>query len=342
MSEKKRKRESEGEAGNSRKKAVSGAGHEKLSFKLVQTGKDELPPVIAVPAAIKIPHVSLKPYSKKISEIPLSQQSLLLHSSEHPRLDFIGDENFGNDSAALLDHYVGVYDPETGKVELHKARRLKLATTLRPTQEQLDEAKVKKDYQTPYAMRQELGMVFGTKKAKTMIKSLAENAIIQAGSGDGKLDATTQALLNSIGEKVANMPTKDEQEALSTDSAPKPKANLAAKDPKDVYPLSILIPSETLTSIDVVSWMEKAKKKEEIKTGSRFVSYRISSVAQNNDLTKMKVLRYMLVMIELFVSLKSVGRGGKKLPPRKDLNQILASSPPSLIDAVIKRFCLAS
>jgi DNA-directed RNA polymerase I subunit RPA49 len=341
MSDRKRKRESEGQAGNASKKLAAGSKHEQISFRLAKAGKDDLPPVIAVPAAIKIPQLSMKAYSKKISEVPISQQQLLLHTSEHPRLDFIGDENFGNDSAALLDHYVGVYDPETGKVELHKARRLKIATTLRPTQEQIDEAKAKKDYQTPYSLRQELGMTFGTRKAKGQIKSLAENAIIQA-SGDGKPDATTQALLDSIGEKVALMPSKEEQEALSTDSAPKPKANLAATEAKDVYPLSVLIPSDTFNAIDVITWIEKSKRKEEIKTGSRFVSFRIGDAAKNENFVKMKVLRYMLVVIELFVSLKNVGKGGKKLPPRKELNQIMSSSPPSLIDAVIKRFCIAS
>ena len=41
-----------------------------------------------------------------------------------------------------------IYDPATGQLELHKARRMKLSCTLRPDQEQLDRMTKQKEYQT--------------------------------------------------------------------------------------------------------------------------------------------------------------------------------------------------
>jgi hypothetical protein len=184
-------------------------------------------------------------------------------------------------------------------------------------------------------------MEFGTKKAKNMIKSLAENAIIQSGSAGGKTDATTKALLKSIGEKVAEMPTAAEQANTSGESAPKPHANLDAREPGDVYPLSVLIPTELLNTITVDEWVEKVENGEGITMPVSYVARRLGSAAANKtDKTKLKVLMYMTVAIEFYQTLKGK-QAPKRVLPKGELHNKI-KHPSDLIDAVQRRFCIAS
>lgn len=339
MSEKKRKRSSQGDALQPPKKHSFKPKHDKISVELIPQEGDQLPPILAVPTAIRLPEVPLVPHSRRMPDIEVAHQEFILQSSNHPKLDFQANENFGHSADVLLDNYIGVYDPATNKLQLHRAKRMKVAALLRPTQEQLDEARIAKTYQTNIALRQQLGMQFGTKKAKNMIRSLAENSVTATPAEDGKMDATTQALIDSIGEKVAVMPTPAEQAHNSSESAPKPPANLDAKSPKDVYPLGLLVPSEVLHSIDVDEWMEKAKGMQAVSLRSRFIAKRISNAGLLGDEVKMKVLRYMSVAIEFYLLLK--GGRVKKVPGRKEFMGKLAYEP-SLVDAVTKRFLISS
>jgi DNA-directed RNA polymerase I subunit RPA49 len=63
-------------------------------------------------------------------------------------LDYIAQEEFGGGSDALLQHYIGVYDPETGELKLTEARKLALRSTLRPTKDELDRAMEEKKKQS--------------------------------------------------------------------------------------------------------------------------------------------------------------------------------------------------
>jgi DNA-directed RNA polymerase I subunit RPA49 len=149
MAGEKRKRDSDGESLLPRKKHAFAPQHDKIQVSVTTEDESKLPPIIAVPSAIRIPEqLAFRLYMRSLTDGKRADQKLLLHTSEHPRLDYSGDEHFGNGADALLDHYVGVYNPETGKLELHKAKRVRVTTSLRPTQQQLDEMKQKREYQT--------------------------------------------------------------------------------------------------------------------------------------------------------------------------------------------------
>jgi len=55
----------------------------------------------------------------------------LLHSSAHPKLDYTAREEASNGSDKYLKDYIGVYDPETGKLQLVQARKAVVRSTLR-------------------------------------------------------------------------------------------------------------------------------------------------------------------------------------------------------------------
>jgi len=150
MSSPQKRKRTNGEDGSqsaTKKRNVSFAKDDlKISFTSVP---DELPPVLAVPMGLSMPHQALKAYQLKTNEdVPMSESELLLHSSDHPRMDYIANEEFGNSAEKLVNHYIGVYDPKTGELELFKARKLAVRTSLRPTQDEINESSMKRDYKT--------------------------------------------------------------------------------------------------------------------------------------------------------------------------------------------------
>lgn len=85
------------------------------------------------------PDISLKPYRRaRKSHAPSTGKSLvsmsehLLHTSAHPKIDYLGKEEERGGSDSLLNHYLGVYDPESGQLQLVRARKLVLRGSVRP------------------------------------------------------------------------------------------------------------------------------------------------------------------------------------------------------------------
>jgi DNA-directed RNA polymerase I subunit RPA49 len=135
MSGLKRKRDSEG-VSTPKKRPATSLKHDAVKISWIKTGKNDLPPVLAVATGLSAPNIALNAYTKETSR----QLELILHSSAHSRLDYIAKEEFGGGSDALLQHYIGVYDPETGELKLTEARKVALRSTLRPTKDELDRA----------------------------------------------------------------------------------------------------------------------------------------------------------------------------------------------------------
>ena len=57
-----------------------------------------------------------------------------MHSSEHLKLDYTAREEEAGGSDPLLKHYIGVYDPETGKMEVLEARKVVVRGVVRAHQ----------------------------------------------------------------------------------------------------------------------------------------------------------------------------------------------------------------
>lgn len=187
-------------------------------------------------------------------------------------------------------------------------------------------------------------MEFGTRKAKKRILSETENAVIQGEDASDlsivKNDAIQQAFLESIKETAGDMPTREDMAAAIEDSKPKPKANLEATHPALVYPIERLVGVQILHSTSVDDWLKKVKNQEGVTTRSRYVSKRLQSVAQSGDLSKLKVLRYMLMLIDFFHLLKTSGGSktkAKKMPKLEVVKEKLDVSN-HLVGTIIARF----
>ncbi len=94
-------------------------------------------PGVSIPSSI-----ALKPYTKARRNAPqnpgrsgdIATQELLLHSSDHAKLDYTAREEEVGGANALLKHYIGVYDPDTGKLEVIEARKMVVRGSVRSQQ----------------------------------------------------------------------------------------------------------------------------------------------------------------------------------------------------------------
>lgn len=64
---------------------------------------------------------------------------LLLYSDSHPKLNYIAANEPSSSVGEAMKHYVGVYDPQTGDLEIFDAQRLTLKTTVRSEIEEVIE-----------------------------------------------------------------------------------------------------------------------------------------------------------------------------------------------------------
>lgn len=281
---------------------------------------------------------------------------LLLQSSDHEKIDFVGRE--GNEDAAdsQIKHYVAVVDPERKTWQVVEARRVKVRGAVRSKkasqeeEESEDEAMVRfslvllgnicANIYTQLSMRAQrtaLTNTFGTKAAKKSAQSFAENAQL-SNAPDGVVSQAGAALLSSLPADAPTGAVKANNLQAEVQAAkPLPTPDLSAAHPSDVYPLETLVPHghSTLRQLtQIEEWQEQAEQGLAISTVSRFVSNRIGPVVQSGNLTQLQVLRLIQLLVEFGRCLKSGGRdakgsaapGSKRLPPREDLRRILSST----------------
>ena len=73
----------------------------------------------------------------------IATTEVLLHSSAHPKLEYTVREE-----DTLQKHYVGIYDPETGRLEITEARKMQVRAAVRAhqaTEEQVHQVCLRND-----------------------------------------------------------------------------------------------------------------------------------------------------------------------------------------------------
>ncbi|KAL8926724.1 MAG: hypothetical protein Q9208_002798 [Pyrenodesmia sp. 3 TL-2023] len=309
--------------------------------------EDEWAPVVANTPGLSFPrNISLKPYKRtrkthgsSTGRSIASMSEHLLHTSAHPKIDYIGRETEGSGSDSLLNHYLGVYDPQSGQLQLVRARKLILRSVVRPAP--APEEKALKQ-ENGLSARNTLGLTFGTKKSQRAIESITKNAISPSkirGQPTSAHNPIAQSVLSSMAANFSSMPTREHLQASVDDSKPRPKPNLDAETPAEAYPIEQLVGPGTLAQMTIKEWQDAIEAEEEILTKSRFVSRRVQAIVKSDDVRKLKTLKYLLLLIEwhnaLIPGRKGVGR--KVLAPEK-MHEKLDGWSSSLIDAVSQRF----
>lgn len=222
-----------------------------------------------------------------------------------------------------------------------------MRSSLRLTKEELEKVETQSNRPTSTNLRRSLGMEFGTKKAKKAIAALTDNAIsprkstTSTGPEGQSKDALAIAVLDSMASSAAGMPTREDIQAAADEAKPRPKPNMDATSPAEVYPLDSLISREERVAIQVSNWLYAVENNESIKSTSRFVANRLQSIASSQDIRRLKVLRYILAIIDFNAALKPLRGGGKKLPLRDDLKKKV-DVPDVILDGMKRKFTAGS
>lgn len=182
--------------------------------------------------------------------------------------------------------------------------------------------------------RNALTDAFGTKQSRRAAQSLAENALLSRGS-QGLATAAESAILSSMPAE-ALAATESKATALEAEvqaAKPIPTPNLSASHPSDIYSLDALVPNGLSTLLQLPGlkeWQERIAAREVITTTSRYVTNRAVAIGQSGNTTHLQVLRFILVLLEFFRSLRrpkqNDPKGSKRLPPRDELRRDLSAA----------------
>ncbi|KAL9612426.1 MAG: hypothetical protein Q9167_002974 [Letrouitia subvulpina] len=333
MSEKKRKRVSQAKPERPSKRHDSGSNPpDSLRISLF-ANNDQCAPVIASSPGLPFPSDLLlkayqnpRPRRSSYEHFDFPKHEYLLHTSSHPKLDYTArEEESSLAKNPLFNHYIAIYDPSVSQLTLIPSRTLKLRACLRqlaasqPTEEEIPAPPT-------LSTKKDLALTFGNKKTQKIIHAMMENSIPQAGkssasspssSSKQKLDPVASAVLESmsVADNDNASPSKEDLQALADDAKPRPKPHLDATRPKDVYPIEELVGGrDTLRGMHVREWETAVERGEEVFTRSRFVSARIATAAKAQDVRGLKVLRYLLLLLEWYRALEPINdkRGSAK------------------------------
>lgn len=292
----------------------------------------------------------MKPYTKArqdASTPSLPIPELLLHSSAHPTLDFIAREESSNRSENHLKHYTGVYDPETGQLQLVQSRKLVIRSTLRSSEHDEKGSDIEKDAPTKLSARSNLGLAFGTKKSQKAIRALTANAIKASPtkskpqtSGTGRaLDPLASAVVSSMTQFTSSMPSREQLQADIDENKPIPKPNFAAETPAEVYSVEQLVGgTNVLRNMNVQELIDKVNAGETVQTKSLFVSRRLRAVVQSADVKTVRTLTYMLLLLEWQKGLKLGPRAAKKVPRDEEMGPLIEQYGSEVVRGVGRRF----
>ncbi|RYP79207.1 hypothetical protein DL771_000185 [Monosporascus sp. 5C6A] len=356
--EKKRKRDEDGASRPNKKVAVQSSSSQSpksntIRVASIQTAK-KCPPIIATSPGLCIPSsIQFDTYAKPQASTPKrnkkgssSPSELLLHSSSHPKLDYTAKEDGPGGRESHLKHYIGVFDPKTGQLSVVEAKKMAVRGVVRALQPSEESAEERAMSKTMMQMRTDLGHAFGTKKAKKALASITENAIApekaiaDAGGNANKLNASQQAVMESIREVTVGMASREDLQAAADAAKPVPPGNFDAKEIQDVYKPEELIGGDVLNAIPIKDWQDQIKKNLNKQHSSAFVAGRLVSIGQGPDaVTRLRTLRYLDLLIKFQrAAWAGKGRGAKRVPPKDKLREIMQPAPEPVIENIRRKF----
>ncbi|KAI0105442.1 RNA polymerase I associated factor, A49-like protein [Nemania sp. FL0031] len=347
--EKKRKRDYEGTAPPKKKVAIQTASQPPPSstIKVASVKLDgSCPPVIATHPGLCLPSsVKFQAYTKPAPSNPRQKRSkhaassssgILLHSSSHSKLDYTAKEDGPGGRESHLKHYVGVFDPATGKLSVVEARKMAVRGVVRSQQPREEDIQSKEASKNMLELRNDLGQAFGTKKSKKALAAISENAIADDSRKSSALAASSQAMMTAIGEVTHTMATKEDLQAAADAAKPIPPGNFGAREIQDVYTLQGLIGGELLNAIPIKDWQDAVKKGANKMFTSAFVASRLNSVGEGPDsTTRLKALRYLEFLFKFSKLIK--GRA-PKIPPSDKLRVLLEPAPEPVVQNIRRKF----
>ncbi|KAI0200405.1 RNA polymerase I associated factor, A49-like protein [Astrocystis sublimbata] len=349
--EKKRKRVQDGTVQPKKKKAATQSAVEQpqpstVKVASVQLDNNSCPPIIATHPGLRIPgSVQFQAYSKQAlsksrkkpgRNAASATSSLMLQSSSHSKLDYTAKEDGPGGRESHLKHYIGVFDPATGKLSVVEARKMAVRGVVRSQQPGEEDLQSRVTSKNMRELRTDLGQAFGTRKAKKALAAITENAIVDPDQETETLAATSQAVMSEIGKVTHTMTSQGELEARATDAKPRPPGNFEAREIQDVYTFQGLIGMEILNAIPIKDWQDAVKKGSNKTFHSAFIASRFNPIGEGLDPTiRLKALRYLEFLIKFSKLIK--GRS-PRVPAADKLREVLDPAPEPVIQNIRRKF----
>ncbi|KUI60085.1 DNA-directed RNA polymerase I subunit rpa49 [Cytospora mali] len=303
------------------------------------------PPVIATTSGIAVSKdTKFNTYSRAPTKRPRHGASdLLLHSTSHRTLDYSAREDKPKGGQPLLKHYIGLFDPASGQLQLVESKKMVIRGSVRAQQAPEEDMQSQKLSNTMYDLRTELGQAFGTKKAKKALAAITENAINPGkpqGDGQQTLDSSEKALMDSIKDVTMSVATREDLQSAMDAAKPVPRGNYEADEIQDVYRPEELIGKDILELIQVNDWAKSVKKNEDIQLRSRFVAHRINRIGSGESaVSRLRLLRYLyFVMLFYLTARKGKDKGSREVLKKDKLIEELSPAPPPVIESIRRKF----
>lgn len=298
----------------------------------------------AATPGLKLPsRINLKPYQHTKILPKSSVTTVLLQSSDHARLDYLAQQELDGSASAQLKDYVGVFDPETKKLQIVPVKRVTVRSTLRSETQELQEeqARLEAAQGTMSAKRHALAAEFGSKKSRKRIDDITMNSIRStAPEAEHRNEGVAENVLTNMAGNTSAMPTKAELEAALDSSKPRPTPNLKAEFPGDVYTSDTVVGSELMGLIPVKDWTDASEAGQGVQVNSKYVAKRILKFCRNKQIQKLKVLRFILLCINFNAALAGqAGRFARRIPPKGKLEQLMNEEDNiPLVNAIRRKF----
>ena len=93
--------------------------------------------------------------------------------------------------------------------------------------------------------------------------------------------------------------------------------------------------------VQVKEWIEKVGKGEEIVCKSRFVANRVERLAGEEDVKRLRGLRYLLLLVEWYLALRPGSgkeKGGLRVRKKEELQQLLNGWSNELVESLSGKF----
>lgn len=135
------------------------------------------------------------------------------------------------------------------------------------------------------------------------------------------------------------MPTRDEMQAEIDEGKPRPKPNMQASTPAEVYPLEQTVGGEiVLAAMGVKDWIDTIKAGGDVQTKSRFVARRLRAAVGSGHVRRVKALRYLLLLLEWFIGLRPGPKAGKKVPKLEEMVPLVEAYGSETVLNLTRRF----
>ncbi|KAI8992373.1 RNA polymerase I associated factor, A49-like protein [Pilobolus umbonatus] len=295
----------------------------------------ETPILAAFPGFKPTSDMIFNVYKNKNSTIKNEPKCIVTGETE--KVSFNG-ANFGDNAVSddSCRYIVGVYSKKENTLQIARAPIMKMSREVKSLK---SISAVRKTAGTKMEDRTQLGLAFGTAKAKQQLKMDKRNMVTGEEMAD-KMDT----LHTEINKAAVNIPKHADIKKSMENSLPIPPYDKEATSPDEVYDLTAIVTEEELQALTFKEILKETTL-EGIQSHlafpeSKFVSDRLLSIicsTGKKDRKRVRVLMYINILMAYYVRVHP-----SSLKNRRKIEAALKNPPSIVIDGLTERYTEAN